>query len=456
MEISVARSGNVASSPVADRSGRRVVVAGAVGTLVENYDYAVYGVFVAPLTVAFLPSNSGPLGLLAALGIFGAAFVARPLGGVIFGSIGDRLGRRSALTMSILLMGVATFVIGILPTYQQIGLAAPILLIVCRLLQGVSAGGEFSSAAVFVAEYAPVRRRGLWTGALPAGGTLSLLAASGLALLLGSVFSAEAFQAYGWRIAFIIALPLSLVGLYLRLRTDESPIYKAARERLPEATRAPVLDVMRRNWRGILQVAGLVALQAGYYIVYVYLPSYLADTSDLSPQQTRLITFVIMLVLAILIILAAAWGDKVGRRLLFVLGGVGIVVLAIPSFLLASAGGFGTALLAGLFLVLVLAPALGNLPAFQAEAFPTDVRASGAGIGYNVGTIIFAGAGPYLAASLVTSTGSSLSPAFLMMGMGLIGLVAALTLGKTRHLRLEDVHSGAATPQVAESGRGHC
>lgn len=437
---------NGASAPPADRLGRRVVFAGAIGNFVENYDYAVYAVFIAPITVAFLPSKTGAVGLLAALGIFGVAFVVRPLGAVIFGHVADKLGRRPAFIGSIVLMGLATFVIGILPTYHQIGLAAPILLVVCRLIQGVATGGEFSSASVFVAEFAPVRRRGLWTSAVSFAGTLSILAASALSLLFGSIFPAEAFQSYGWRIAFIIAAPLALVGLYLRLGTDESPIYKASREQDPHVTRSPVIEVVRRNWRGILQLAGLVALPAGFYIILTYLPAYVARTSRLSPQEIRVMTFVLYSVLSILVVLAAAWGDKVGRRRLFIIGGVVLIVVSIPGFLLASLGGFGTALLGGLLLTVCIAPGLGNIPAFQAELFSTTVRASGAGLGYNVGTIIFAGAGPYLAAFLVTSTGSSLSAAYVMVGMGLIGLTAAVTLSKTRYVPLEDVRAG----------EGHC
>lgn len=432
----------------------RVVIGASFGNFIELYDIAVFALLIVPLSASFFPKGSGTAAVLGALAIFGSSFVARPFGGIVFGRIADQRGRRIVLSVAILLMGAGTLVIGLLPTYAQIGIWAPALLTLCRLLQGISAGGEVGVAAVIVAEYAPPRRRGFWVGAVSTAAVLGLLAASGVVLLLTFALSTTMLNSWGWRVAFIVSAPLSLIGLYVRLKIDESPIYRAAVEATrAEPPHAPLHDVLRGHWRQLLQVIGLFSLGISSYLVVTYYPVYLRANTDLSAAQIATIPTIILAAQVVTIMFAAAWGDRIGRRPIVVLSGICAEVLAVPGLLLAGWGGFGFALLGGLLMAVPLPLWYGAQGAVVSELFPTAVRATGVGIGYNVSTLLYSGMAPFLASLLLTLTGNSIALAVMMMVVSLLGIWAAVKLPDTRGLRLDALDRDATdrSESIAQS-----
>lgn len=436
-------------------AARRVLAAGSFGHFIEAYDFAIYGLMITLLTQAFFSSGSDTAGLLQSLAVFGVAFVARPLGSVFFGWYGDRAGRRAAITASILALGGATLLVGVLPTTAQIGLLAPILLVVLRLVQGLPFGGEMGVAPVFISEHAPAVRRGLWGSAVQTVGQLGFLAASLVMLVVTTSLSPHALASWGWRIPFIIAGPLALVGLYLRLRTEESELFKSLTiEGRDRRTATPVREVFRRNWRQLLQLIGLLSLGAPYYLIITYLPVYVGAHTTLPASRMALVSMIIIAMLAVLIPPAAALGDRYGRKPMLIVSGVATLVLVTPAFVIVASGGFGMALLGGILLALPLPPYYGALSAAQNELFATDVRATGAGIGYNIGIVLFAGLPPFLAAFLVGVTGSNLAPGFMVMGMVVFGICAALTYPRRHGVELSAI-DGLELGTVGDSSRSH-
>ncbi|MEU6646730.1 MFS transporter [Saccharomonospora sp. NPDC046836] len=425
------------ATPGSGKPANRAVFGASFGHLIEMFDFGIYGFFVAPIAAAFFPEGSGAGGFLATLAVFGVAFLARPLGGLVFGRLGDTIGRRNALASSIILMGLSTIAIGLLPTYAQIGVLAPILLVVLRLFQGLSFGGEFGNAAILIAEHAPAERRGRWTSLITVFAQLGVLLGALVSVLVNAGLSEQAYNVWGWRLAFCLAGALCGIALYVRLRTEESPVYEQAQPKTPSA-RQPIRDVFRSGWRPMLLIAGLTALGTAHYMVITYFPTYLKDTTELSSGQTQTITFLLLGFLILAIPLAAAYGDRFGRRSAFLLCAGGTLVLALPGFLVASSGGMPAALGGGLMIALPLAFFHGSLGPIQAELFRTEVRATGAGIGYNVGLVAFVGMAPFIGALLVEQTGITYSPAFLVMTTAVIGMAAALRMPDTRRLRLED------------------
>lgn len=411
------------------RRAVRAVGAASLGHLIEMIDFAIYGFFVAPIAAAFFPTGDPAVGFLATFAVFGVAFLARPLGGLVFGRLGDRIGRRAALAASILLMGAATIAIGLLPTYASIGIAAPALLVLLRLLQGLSFGGEFGNAAVLISEYAPPRRRGMWSSVLVVGAQIGTLVGAGVSIAFGAALSETAYAEWGWRAAFAMAGVLCLVALYVRLRTEESPVFEEARD-------APPNTAARSRLRGMALIAGITALGTAHYMVITYFPTFLGTTTELSKQEARTVTFIVIAFLAAAIPVAAYAGDRFGRRAALVACAVGTIVLAVPGFLLAGSGGFDAAVAGGILIALPLSLFHASLGPIQAELFDTRSRATGAGVGYNVGLVVFVGAAPFAAAALVTATGAAVAPAFLVVGAAVIGLVTALRLPDTRDLDL--------------------
>jgi MFS transporter, MHS family, proline/betaine transporter len=410
---------------------RRAIVGASVGNLVEWFDFAVYGYLAATLGAIFFPSEDPTVSLLASFAVFGVAFFARPLGGFFFGPLGDRIGRQSTLAAVIILMSFATFAIGFLPGYEAIGIWAPLLLVFLRLVQGFSAGGEFGGASAFLAEYSPNERRGFLVSWIEFSAVGGFLLGAASVLLLTSAIGEDALGSWGWRIPFLLAGPLGLIGLYIRLRLEDTPEFRAL-EQAGEVSRSPFRETLTQNWKPILQVVGLVIIQnAGFYIVLTYMPTYFSEELGFASTASSLSAVLTLLVAMALIPPLGALSDRVGRKPLLAASCVGFALLSYPLFLLMNQKSLFAAGLAHVSLGALLAIFLSTTIAALTELFPTRVRYGGFSIGYNISVAIFGGAAPFFATWLISVTGNPLSPAFYLIAAAVATFLTLLTLRET-------------------------
>lgn len=415
---------------------RRAISAACIGNFLEWYEFVLYGYFSGVFATLFFPQEDKAVALMTTFLVFGVSFIIRPLGGLFFGYIGDKLGRKVALTSIIVLISLATAGMGLTPPYAIIGVFAPILIFLMRLLQGVSAGGEWMGAVTYIIETSPVNKRA-WYGSFQTVTITGGMAVAALAsLLVTSSFSSEDLHAWGWRIPFLIALPLGMIGLYMRLRLADPEEFANAREEaknVETGTKSPILRAVKENWRQILLITGLVASPTMCtYVLLVWGPTFFAASLGFSEESSRSLGLISMLVLMILVLGLAKACDKFGRKP-FVVWGAAVVIVGAPiGFLLLHTGQFGLAL-TGIALILVGdAMMLAAQPALFAELFPTTQRYSGLAIGYNIGVVLFGGLGPLVAQALLTATGSSWSPAWYIVGGAIVSFIAALLTPETR------------------------
>jgi MFS transporter, MHS family, proline/betaine transporter len=410
---------------------RRVVYAGAIGSVVEFYDFGVYGYAATTLAPLFFPSSSATASLLATLAIFALGFIARPIGGIIFGHIGDRAGRKPALALAVIIMALSTFAIGLLPAYAAIGAAAPASLLVMRLLQGLSAGGELGGAASILAETADNDRRGFMTSATQVGALIGLLLASAVVGLLNLVMTPAQFADYGWRLVFILGLPTGLVGLYIRSKLADSPAFERV-VKTGEIASVPFLDVLRQDFPAILKAIGLTAVNfAGYYIVFVYLAIYLQTVGTLSRSQATWSTTATLVVAVASLAYFALLSDRFGRKPVIAGAGFGFLVLTLPMFKIMQGDNLYLIVAAQIVLGLCEAAIMGAIWAALVELFPTRVRYSGSAFGYNIAGVLVGGSAPYIATWLVQQTGDKSSPAYFLMAVSVVTLLTLLTVPET-------------------------
>jgi MFS transporter, MHS family, proline/betaine transporter len=417
--------------PVPDaRTVRKAVAASAIGNATEWFDYGVYAVSVTYITQNFFPGEGGTL---LALSTFAFSFLIRPLGGLFWGPLGDRLGRKRILALTIILMAGATFCIGLLPTAATIGVAAPVLLILLRAVQGFSTGGEYGGAATFMAEYAPDKKRG-FLGSFLEFGTLGGFALGSLIVLLSeTVLGSEAMNEWGWRIPFLLAGPMGLIGLYLRSRLAETPIFEELEQagKSERSAGAELKDLITEYWRPMLTMTGLViALNVVNYTLLSYMPTYLEGQTGMDSQTVLTIMFVAQFAMMLVIPFAGALSDRVGRKPMWYASLIGLFVLAVPMYMLM-ANGFWWALVGFAVLGLLYIPQLATISATFPAMFPTHVRYAGFAITYNVATAVFGGTAPLANEALIGATGNPLVPAFYMMGACVVGLVAVATMRET-------------------------
>lgn len=420
---------------------RRSVAAGAVGVFVHWFDWAAYAYLAGTVATVFFPDENSTTGLLAVFGVFAVSFGIRPIGALVFGPLGDRIGRKRTLSLVIFMMSGATLTIGLLPGYATIGVAAPVLLVILRLIQGFAAGGEFGSAASFLAESSPRRRRGFGVSWLEVGSLLGFLAGSFVYLLLSTGLDEDQLTAWGWRVPFLVSAPLGVIGFIIRNKIEDTPEYRTleANDTVP---RTPVRELLRRHKRHLLQAAGLMAaMHVPFYMVLTYLVTYETDHLGHSAYSAALLSTVISLLGLVLVPVFGLLSDRVGRKPVFVGATAALLVLSTPAFLLMRTGLAGT-WIAGLLLGAILAAILGTYAVWSAEIFPTRTRQSGLSIAYNVTAALFAYTVPYLMTVLISATGSTLLPGPYLMVFAVGGLIAALSLKETAGsalLRPEDV-----------------
>ncbi len=408
---------------------RHVVAAGAIGNLIEFYDFAVYGFLAATLGTLFFPSSDPNASLVASFGAFAAGFVARPLGGAIFGHIGDRIGRRPVLIVSVALMGVATVAIACLPVHEDIGWLAGALLITLRVVQGLSLGGEYSGSLTFLAEHAPPEKRGLLCSFVIVGNALGFLLGAAVPTVVESLLSSEAFLEWGWRVPFVIGGLLALLGLFLRHGVVEPPRPSG------EPVRLPLVWMFRHHGRTILHVLGLyLGVNAGFYIVFVYFMNAGVNAHGPRHAYLQILTIICLFILTILPPVVAYASDKVGRRP-FLLVGYSILLLATVPLYFIMEGGDGSGL-AGLIVgqvgfALVFGLIIGVNPVTQVEVTPAKVRVSLLSVSTNGCMAIFGGTTPLVAAFLTETPLGSLAPAVYLTVLGLLSLIVVILTKET-------------------------
>lgn len=415
--------------PDAARTRRRAIVSCAVGNFVELFDFMIFGLFAAQLAANFFPGHDPVLSLLSAFATYGVGFLMRPIGAVVIGAYGDRHGRRAALVLTVGFMASATALTGLIPSYAAIGLWAPALLVLCRLVQGFSTGGEWGGAAAFLVEYAPAGRRGLIGSLQQFSVGLALIAATLCAAVLNATLDRAAMLAWGWRIPFILGFVLAPIGLYLRTRVLETPEFdRAAAQRRLAAH--PVRDSFTRYRRPVLAAFGIAVVgTVGNYVFNIFMPSFAVGQLGLAPAAAYYSTSAASVVLTVLTPLMGALSDRVGRRPVLLAGALGYLLLGYPLFRLA----VGLHDTAGLMLTQAIAAALlamyaGPLCAVLSELFPTRVRYTALSIGYGFAVTIFGGFAPFIATFLIRATGSPLSPALYVMLAGLISTATLLAV----------------------------
>ncbi|MCS3467022.1 MHS family proline/betaine transporter-like MFS transporter [Pseudomonas sp. JUb42] len=421
---------------------RKVIVAAAIGNFVEWFDFAVYGFLATAIAQQFFPSTDASAGLLKTFAVFAVAFAFRPLGGVFFGMLGDKVGRKKTLAFTILLMAGATTLIGLLPTYAAIGVMAPILLTLIRCAQGFSAGGEYAGACAYLMEHAPQHKRA-WYGSFVPVSTFSAFAAAAImAYALDASLSPEAMSSWGWRLPFLIAAPLGLVGLYLRWRLGETPAFQAVAEE-DAVAHSPLKDTLRNHGAAICCLGAFVSLTAlSFYMFTTYFATYLQVAGGLSRATALLVSLIALVFAAAICPLAGAYSDRVGRRMTVLSTCVLLIVVVYPSFLMASSGSFVASII-GVMLLAIGAVLCGVVTAaLLSETFPTRTRYTASAITYNMAYTIFGGTAPLMATWLISTTGSNLSPAFYLIVIALLALAGGMALPETSKISLHDIPSG--------------
>ena len=400
------------------RAERRLILAGIAGNVMEWYDFAIYGYFAPVIGQHFFPSHDPTSSLIAAFGVFAAGFLMRPLGGLVFGHIGDRVGRKTALTLSVLAMAIPTFLIGILPGYQYLGAAAPFLLVVLRMIQGLSVGGEYTTSIVFLVEGAAPGRRGLVGSWSVFGSVGGVLFGSAVGALVTELLSPAVINSWGWRLPFVVGLVVGLAGLFIRQHIPEPP--RAAEG----PAKSPVLEAFRTEWHTMLRIVGVNLLNAvGFYLSFVYAVSYFQEI-DLVPSAEALqINTINMTALLLLVPVAGALSDRVGPRPLLLGAAFGVLLLGYPLFWLMHHAHFALMLLGQLGFAILLGVYFGALPVAMVEAVSARVRCSGLSIAYNLCLGVIGGFTPMVATYLVAKTEDDLSPAYFIMAAAAVTFV---------------------------------
>ncbi|MCE3244575.1 MAG: proP [Arthrobacter sp.] len=402
----------------------------AFGTFIEYYDFSVYGYVAATLAIVFFPGDDPVIGLLNTLLVFGSAFIVRPLGAVFFGRLGDRKGRRTSLIASITCMGVAATLTGLLPGYAQIGVLAPILLVLLRMLQGFSTGGEIGGAAAYIHEWAAPKRRSLFVSLIPSVAQLGKGLAAGLAALAAAMMPAADLAAWGWRIPFLLALPLGILCLVMRLKVEDSPEFQAINKTTEGTSKAPFKEVLTKYPKALAKVTSISLVQnLGTYIGTVFVAVYFSEVLGFTKGEASTIVLLAVLFAALLIPMAGQLGSRIGSKKVLLWAYVAYVAITIPSFAMMNQGSFVLALLGlGLGIIPYALCQAGTYGAML-EFYPTRVRHTGVAFGHSVGAVIGGGAGPYLATYLIDLTGNTFVPAFILVGAGALGLlVVGLTV----------------------------
>lgn len=413
------------------------VLAGVVGNIMEWYDFALFGYFAAILGALYFPSADPSAELIKTYGVFAASFVMRPVGAIVFGHLGDRLGRKRALELSVGVMAVPTFLLGLLPTYAQVGIAASFALTLLRLMQGVSVGGEYTSSFSFVIEHAPADRRGLHGALTTTGAIIGILLGSLVSAVTLQVLTPEQAQSWGFRLPFMFGIVVGAVGLYIRTRLHETPSYERMKAE-GNIAQSPIREAIAKNPKQILATMTMYWLgAAGFYVIFFNLVAYLPQVVGTPRDTAQLLNSIALLVLIGTLPTAAYISDRIGRRPVLMFGCVVMFFAVVPLFLLLNRGDFTSLLIAHALLAILCGIAMAPIPAAVTELFPARTRFSGLSIGYNASLALFGGTSPMISTYLVKVTGDNIAPAYYMAFAALMSFITVLVCPETHRKPLD-------------------
>lgn len=431
---------------------RKAVTAAAIGNTMEWYDFGVFSYIAVVISQVFFPAGNSTAQLLSTFATFAVAFLVRPLGGFVFGPLGDRIGRQKVLAITMLMMAAGTVAIGLIPSYASIGMWAPILLLLARLVQGFSTGGEYGGATTFVSEYAPDRRRGFMASWLEFGTLAGYSMGAALVTALTLALPQDELLSWGWRIPFLVGGPLGLVGLYLRYRLEETPAFKNDERPNEETDEQPqrYRRLFVTCWRPLLTCIALVLVfNVTNYMLTAYMPTYLTTALRLDHSTSLIMVLSVMVLVMGLIVVLGRYSDRVGRLPVVATGSIALIVLTLPAFLLINIGRW-PAVFAGILVIgLILICFSSTLPSMIPALFPTIIRYGGVSIGFNIAVALFGGTTPLISQALVGMTGNNLAPAFLLMAAGIVGLIAVYFTRESARRALPGAPPTATTTEEA-------
>ena len=390
---------------------RKVATASFFCNFIEWFDYATYSYFAVVIAQVFFPNDDPALALIQTFAVFALSFLLRPIGAIFWGNMGDKKGRKWSLTVSVFMMAGATFCIGLLPGYAALGICAPALLLLLRMIQGFSASGEYAGAATFLAEYAPTDKRGMYCSIVPASTAIGLLVGSAFATVMYTIMPEAAVNEWGWRIPFVLAGPLGIGAYFVNIQLEDSPTYQAMQRALKDAEASgaagaperPIHCLFTKHLRKLIISIGAAMLNAASLITTIALITYVA-----------------------FIFASGHLSDKFGRKKMLITACVCFIVFTIPAFILMSTANFVTVLVVELIMCLILTINDGTLSSYLSETFPTQVRYSGFALSFNMANALFGGTASFICTSLITATGSTLAPAFYMVAVSCVALVAMI------------------------------
>lgn len=407
---------------------KKSVFATGIGNAMEWFDFALYSYLAVIISKNFFsPVQNDELKLIFTFATFAIAFLLRPVGGIVFGKIGDKLGRKVVLTFTIIMMAISTLIIGLLPTYDQIGIWAPILLLLARILQGFSVGGEYAGAMVYIAESSPDNKRIRLGSGLEIGTLSGYIVASILVTVLFWTLSDAQMNSWGWRIPFFLSAPIGLIGLYLRTHLEETPIFE--NDIADQKDQLSVIEIIKQYKKDILLCIVFVAFfNITNYVLLGYMPSYLDETVGISDRISTPITAVVLLIMVPFALTFGRLGDKIGNKKVISFGVILGILVSVVSFQFLNIGGLGFLFLGLLLLGIVLSVYEGTMPGSLPTLFHTDIRYRTLSWTFNISVSLFGGTTPLVASWLVHVTGNNLAPAFYLLGVSVIGLIVVLTL----------------------------
>lgn len=406
------------------RSLVRTVSTSMVGNLFEFYDFALFGYFAPIIGKLFFPSDDPTVELISAFGVFAAGFIVRPIGGLVFGHIGDLFGRKRALVLAILLMAIPTAIIGMLPSYNQMGVMAPILLVTMRMLQGLSMGGNYSGSITFVTEHTDPKKRGLMGGFAVASCLTGLLLGSATAALFAKIFNESDLHSFGWRIPFLLGVLICFVGVYIRRKVDESPEFLEEKKN-PTGIDHPLKEIGAKHKSQLTLAVGCTMLHdLSFYLLFVYMTTYLTSVLGIAEDIAFSINTVNLVVVTIVTVISAWLSDKWGRKKILTASAILFVMGTIPLMAMVNTKSTDNIFIAQLILAIAVGGYFGPIPALMIEAFPTRVRFSASALTTNISGPLFGGTAPMLMTWLISKTGSHMMPAYYLTGVAIIALVA--------------------------------
>ncbi|MGL5102839.1 MAG: glycine betaine/L-proline transporter ProP [Plesiomonas sp.] len=454
-----------------DAKLKKAITAAALGNAMEWFDFGVYGFVAYALGQVFFPGAAPGLQVIAALATFSVPFLVRPLGGVFFGALGDKFGRQKVLAVTIIIMSISTFCIGLIPSYATIGIWAPILLLLAKLVQGFSVGGEYSGAAIFVAEYSPDKKRGFMGSWLDFGSIAGFVAGAGVVVLISACVGEKNFLDWGWRLPFFLALPLGVIGLYLRHALDETPAFQQHTEKLEqqhaqqqlvaaqngsplsamaEPKRVPFREIATKHWKSLLTCVGIViTTNVTYYMLLTYMPSYLSHNLHYSEDHGILIIIAIMIGMLFVQPIIGLLSDKFGRKPFILGGSIGLLLLSVPCFMLINSNQIALIFIGLLILAVLLNAFTGVMASTLPAMFPTEIRYSALAIAFNI-SVLIAGLTPTIVAWLVDMTHNLYVPAYYLMVIAVIGLVTGILMKETANKPLKGATPAASDKKEAK------